>query len=715
DMCFSNLVKTHIFIIQQNSEEGMRKRTKGLIVVSILLIILVPTAFYVLNLLYPPRPEPFDLDNAPAEIIAIKIDLKTKLSEETFSWSDMDDFITISQYIADNSPMVKELIQDWDRVTVFDVVGSGYFWFTTMDDSMIIQMGYTPPTEYDAQITLTLEAMIQILSQKETAISSFQKGNLDFTGPLGDALKIDRITQIIASTLMDTSIDFVESSLEFIITQDQPALYDQGLTLMPCTEIIIENGSSTFGNGHLVVLDQAGRVVAQLDDTLHWVHKFINSTTVLMGGAGGNAELWNYQTGVVEALSIPGGHHELDYNPATDTFLVLEDDYSSEIWDGRYVLYDVLSEYSRNGDLIWQWDGRDEYPFNSTIHTGLGLNETFRAGADWMHSNSFTWDKENDVIYLNVRNQDTILKIDKSSKNIVWAAGRWGNFRVLNSTGHEVDSIFYHPHSLEWIGSDRFIIYDNDFYNPNHPTTMVIGSSEGYSRLVEFVIDEDNQTMREVWFWDPQNVSYYFQDSGGDADRLPNGNTIGIFATKALTASVPDPVIITEVTQSGEVAWELQVPGANKTYYWTHRLERFYPAPLIHVDNESIELDLNAGTLSLNLTTWNSYKIDSKTSGTLKVIVNGDEYISDSFEFQTHWQPNNFEISLTDLSSEVDYIQIKVANDEGQEGNLVVYGVLPNPPLIFDLVLPVAIGLIIIVPVVIIILVKKGKLNLRKG
>ena len=59
---------------------------------------------------------------------------------------------------------------------------------------------------------------------------------------------------------------------------------------------------------------------------------------------------------------------------------------------------------------------------------------------------------------------------------------------------------------------------------------MVFGSNIGYSRLVEFVIDEDAQTMEEVWFWDPQNASYYFQDSGGDADRLPNGNTIGIFA-----------------------------------------------------------------------------------------------------------------------------------------------------------------------------------------
>jgi hypothetical protein len=692
----------------------MRKRTKGLIVVAIILAITVPTVFYILNILYPPPPEPFDLNDAPAEIIKIKEDLKPKLSEGTFSWNDIEDFITISQYIADNSPQIEELIHDWDRVVVFDVMDSGYLWFISLDETLTIETGPTPPAESDVRITLTLETIILILTQQETAVSSFQKGNLDYSGPLGDALKVDRITQVLASTLMDTSIDFIESSLEFNITHDQPALYDQGLTLMPCTEVIINNGSSTFGVGHLVVLDHAGRVIAQLDNTVHWVHKFINSTTVLMGGAEGNAELWNYKTGEVETLSVPGGHHELDYNPVTDTFLVLENDYSTETWDGRYVLYDILSEYSRNGDLVWQWDGRVEYPFNSTMHTSLGLNETFRAGADWMHANSFTWDKENDVIYLNVRNLDTILKIDKSSKDIVWSAGRWGDFTILNSTGHEVDSIFHHPHSLEWIGPNQFIIYDNDLYNPNHPTTMTFGSVEGYSRLVEFVIDEENQTMQEVWFWDPQNVSYYFQDSGGDADRLPNGNTIGIFATKALTSSVPDPVIITEVTPQGEIAWELQVLGENETYYWTHRLERFYKSPLIHVDNETIDLDLDAGTISLNLTTWNCYKVDGITSGILRVIVNGNEEYTESFEFQTHWRPNNFELSLTDLPRNINYIQVIVTNSDGLEESVIIYGELPEQPSQFDILIPLTLSIFVATPVVIVILVKSGKLNLRR-
>ena len=693
----------------------MRRRTKGLVAVTIILIVTIPTALILLNILYPPAPEPFNLDDAPAEIILIRDDMQTKLSDETFSWSDLEDFITISQYVADHSPLVHDIIQGWDKTTVFDVVGSGYFWFITSDGALTIYTGPTPPTEYDVKITLNLDTMIQILTQQETAVSSFQKGNLDFTGPLGDALKIDRLTQIIASTLMGTSVDVVDTSLKFVITQDHPELYEQGLTLFPCTEIIINNGSSTFGVGHLVVIDHAGRVLAELDNTVQWVHKFINSTTVLMGGAEGNAQLWNYKTGVVVTLPVPGGHHELDYNPVTDTYLVLENAYNyTEMWDGRPVLYDVLSEYTSNGTLIWQWDGRDEYPFNATMHTSLGLNETFRAGADWMHSNSFTWDKEDNTIYLNVRNLDTILKIDKNTKNIVWAAGRWGDFKVLNITGDEVDSIFHHPHSLEKIGPNRFIIYDNDLYNPNHPTTMTFGSDEGYSRMVEFTVNETSQIMQEVWVWDPKNTSYYFQDSGGDADRLPNGNTIGIFADKALTNSVPDPVILTEVTKSGEIAWELRVPGENNTYYWTHRLERFYTAPLIHVNNETMDLDLTAKTLSLDLTTWNSYKVDAITNGTLRVIVNEAEFYSQSFEFLPHWQPNDFHIDLSNLPNTVNYIQISVTNNEQQVGTLLIYGEVPNPQGFLGLAIPLTITLAVAIPVIVVILIKSGRLHIKR-
>jgi hypothetical protein len=396
----------------------------------------------------------------------------------------------------------------------------------------------------------------------------------------------------------------------------------------------------------------------------------------MMGGQEGNMELWNYKTNVVETLSVPGGHHEIDYNPATDTFMVLEYAWSEEIFDGRNIVYDKLTEYNRNGETVWEWDPRIHFVFNSTRHMSLGLNETFRGGADWMHSNSFAWDKSNEFIYLHVRNLDTILKIDYNTKEIIWDAGRGGAFDLFNTDNEEVEAIFHHAHSLEQIGPDRFIIYDNDLFNPNTPSTMTLENSSGSSRLLEFRIDEENNEMRETWSWTPDNESYYFPESGGDADRLPDGNRLGTFAGKALVLNLRDPVIITEVTEDGEIAWELQIPGVNDTYYWVHRVERFYEKPLITIHEQS--LDLATRSLYLNISTWNLFKQDAISSGTYRILVDGEEISTHLFEFLPQWQSTTLEITLDTIPSNSRNIELVIENSDGITNTIVLHQISEN-------------------------------------
>ena len=210
----------------------------------------------------------------------------------------------------------------------------------------------------------------------------------------------------------------------------------------------------------------------QLDDSQHSVHKFINSTAVVMGGSDGWMEIWDFVSDTRVTLPVPAGHHELDYNPITDTFMVLETATTGEVWNGLEVIYDTICEYSWDGDLLWQWDSRVRYPFNSTIYTAICNNYTFRGYTDWMHANSFALDKVENTIWLNVRNQDTILKIDKDSGDIIWRAGRNGNFTLLDINGTEVDLIWHYPHSLEWIGDNRYILFDNGLFDPDVPSSM---------------------------------------------------------------------------------------------------------------------------------------------------------------------------------------------------------------------------------------------------
>jgi hypothetical protein len=347
------------------------------------------------------------------------------------------------------------------------------------------------------------------------------------------------------------------------------------------------------------------------------------------------------------------------------------------MWDGKYVLYDILSEYNREGNLVWQWDAREKYPFNATIHTSLGVNETYRAGADWMHCNSFVWDKDDEVIYLNVRNHDTIFKIDCNTNETLWKAGRWGTFTVLTENGTEVNTLWHHPHALEWLGGDRFIFFDNNLYNPSMPSTMNIENATGYSGFVEFTIDETAEVIQETWSWYPMNESYYFPESGGDADRLPNGNTLGLFGNRAVIQALRDTVIVTEVTRDGEIAWELQLPGGNDTYYWVHRLERFYEAPLVEIHEQDINTE--AGTIWLNISTWQCYKENAPSEGSIRVLADGIEVYENFVEFRPQWQAANTIVDVDQILAGFSRVELVVENEDGASRSVLLLGQATTP------------------------------------
>ncbi|MFX1285685.1 MAG: aryl-sulfate sulfotransferase [Promethearchaeota archaeon] len=691
----------------------MRKSVKILLIASVIIVIIsIPIIFIISNVLrMGQKPPPFTLDNAPEQIIISRNDIRKKLENNTFSLEeDSQIFLDFSQWMANNCPDILNLVKNWKQTVLFEIKNSTYdMWWIIGNNSAIVEVGTNPPQNYGLLIKLDFKTFTEILRQEETPLSAFLKGNLIYEGSFDEALKVAEITNIVSATVMDTYTPAILGGPTFKITVDKSELYEEeGLTLFPCISVTINPDhigklhKSLIGQGSVIIVDQRGKIVAKLEDSSHSVHEFINSTTVMMGGQEpGYMQLWNFKENITETLEVPCGHHDLDYNPVSDTFMVLEYIYLKEKWgkDNITVTYDLLSEYNRAGELVWQWDPSIFFPFNATRYTSLGLNETFRGGADWMHSNSFVWDKTLKVIYLNVRNLDTILKINYTTKEVIWDAGRGGDFTLLNKVGEEVDTLFCHPHGFERISSDRYILFDNDLFNQSNPSTMSIENSTGHSRFLEFEIDEENHIMREIWSWVPSNQSYYFPESGGDADRLPNGNTIGIFGDKALILNLRDPVILTEVTKNGTIAWELQIPGMNNTFFWVHRLERFYAKPLITIHDQSI--DLSDGFLWINLSTWNTFKQDATFQGIIKIVADGQEVSQESFEFLPHWQPTTFEITVNNLPSNAKAVEIIIENNDGIRNSVIIYEKSQNVLLSYGPVLFLIGSVLVAIPVVI--------------
>lgn len=415
------------------------------------------------------------------------------------------------------------------------------------------------------------------------------------------------------------------------------------------------------------IFDMEGNVIKYLDNYRALYAKSYNSTHFITDGCpvAQNMSLLNVFTGEYTILPVSRGNHDAVYNPITETIMILHTVVTDEVWDGLNVSYQNLREYSFNGELLWEWDATTHMLFDPIKHTSIGFNDTFAGKADWMHTTSLVWDFETDEILMMVRNHDTLYKIDKTSGNILWSAGRLGTFDVYDANGDETDTIWCHPHGLEQLGPDRYIIFDNDARNMSNTDSMDL--LNGYSRYLEFSINEDEETINEVWSYVGPDDTYYFPRSGGDCDRLPNGNTLGIFGSKGKATSVYNnthPLYYTEVNEKGEIVWEVELTNTSEYAFQSYNLERYYSSPLVDID-ESSYTGSNKENSTIKLRTWNCFREHYSSPATIKIMQDDDTLATQDFEFLPHWQATNLELNITDLDKGSYDLKVVVENSDG--------------------------------------------------
>jgi hypothetical protein len=79
------------------------------------------------------------------------------------------------------------------------------------------------------------------------------------------------------------------------------------------------------------------------------------------------------------------------------------------------------------------------------------------------------WDYKQNIIYLNIRNLNTFCAINKTSGELIWSCGEHGNFKLLNTEGQIVKSLWYHSHALKQASNGVFEMFDNEFHNQTNP------------------------------------------------------------------------------------------------------------------------------------------------------------------------------------------------------------------------------------------------------
>jgi hypothetical protein len=452
--------------------------------------------------------------------------------------------------------------------------------------------------------------------------------------------------------------------------------------------------------GYLAVMNADGDILNgfYLSDDMPIFPQFINSTTIVHCVKGHqNVSLWNLATNVTEQLLVPRGHHDIDYNGLTNTFLGI-DGVDLQTYDHEGSPYTVsgddIVEYDWDGTEIWRWESNFTFPFNvDEFHL---VNETKKSEIDWMHANSLYWDVDADMIYMNVRSRDCFVKVNHATNETVWVLGRYigegPGLTLYNKHGQQVDSLFYHAHAVELIGSDRFIVYDNDYYNLTRPNPEI-----GITRAVEIVVNETAGTATEVWSWTAP-ASYYC-NSQGDANRLPNGNTYVLFS------QTPEP-LFTEVNQAEEIVWEMVLNLTVNEVGWrtsANGAEHFFEEPMIVLEAASYNA-YEGEPVTIGFSAWDVFKRRHTTDVTVRVLEGSTVLTEQDLELLPHWQETTLALTVSGLPVGLHNILIEIENPDGITGTMPVL-VNITPALLHPTNLALIAGVAVVVVVVIVVIV----------
>lgn len=244
-----------------------------------------------------------------------------------------------------------------------------------------------------------------------------------------------------------------------------------------------------------------------------------------------------------DAIAIKG-HKTLHHQPyqlpngdflsfAANAYLV-EDYYTSETDPSaprkdQMVMADTVIQFSPTGEQVWTWNTMDYLdPFRIGYDTfwAYWWVRGFDKHLDWTHANGVSYDERDDSVLISLRNQSAILKIDRKTSEIKWILGRHDRWperlrdKLLTPVGDLLWPAYQHNPRITHTGS--VILFDNRAHGGAMAFEERLPVNEGFSRGVEFVVDEEAMTVRQVWSSsDGSEEDPCYTNAMSDAWRLP--------------------------------------------------------------------------------------------------------------------------------------------------------------------------------------------------
>lgn len=233
----------------------------------------------------------------------------------------------------------------------------------------------------------------------------------------------------------------------------------------------------------------------------------------------------------VSATSIPveamAFHHDI-LELENGNFVVLNverrdvDDYWTSDTDAdaprapATLIGDVVTEFQRNGDIVGKWHMLDILDPERICYGSLAdywIRKGIPNSKDWSHLNSVVLDPADDCFIISSRHQDAVVKFRRDNSEVVWILGTHEGWRapwsdnLLAPEGHL--DWQYHQHNATITSRGNILLFDNA-NNQAVPFAERRAAADSCSRAVEFAVDGDAMTAKQVWSYGDNEEDRYF-------------------------------------------------------------------------------------------------------------------------------------------------------------------------------------------------------------
>lgn len=206
----------------------------------------------------------------------------------------------------------------------------------------------------------------------------------------------------------------------------------------------------------------------------------------------------------------------------------------------------VVQEINTDKEVIFEWHTFDHM---SILDSFWGLT---KKSIDYAHINYVQLDPKDNNLVCSFRQTTDIVKISRSTGEIVWRLGGQANdFTFIGEHEENAPYYFVGQHSAIPLLNGNLVLFDNGNGGGGEGTP----SDRDYTRIVEYALDEVNMTATMVWEY--RHSPDIYAQSQGNIYRLPNGNTFIWWGAGVRKSGVA----CTEVSPAGEVVNEITFPA----------------------------------------------------------------------------------------------------------------------------------------------------------